>query len=106
MDDLRQILQDKRDWLASTSGMKRANATLTLYDLNRILKALNYLDLDTCEQYAAALPKIESHLGAMEPRGTNRSQAEVALLLAGRDMQTGGFEKRLDTYAYFAIVNP
>jgi hypothetical protein len=83
MDDLRQRLQDKRDWLASTTGMKRANATLTLADLERILKALKYLD--ACEQASAALPKIEPRmLGAMEPRGTSRSQEEIAKLSAER----------------------
>jgi hypothetical protein len=98
MNDLRQLLQDKRDWLASTSGMKRANATLTLADLERILKALKYLD--ACEQASAALPKIEPRmLGAMEPRGTNRSPAEVARLLAERYRETGGFEKLLHTCA-------
>src|SRR5213083_1263948 len=98
MENLRQLLQDKRDWLASTSGMKRANATLTLADLERILKALKYLDAR--EQASAVLPKVERRiLGAMEPRGTNRSPAEVARLLAERYRETGGFEKLLQTCA-------
>lgn len=75
MNDLRQMLQDKRDWLASTTGAKKAPASLTLPDLDRIISALQQ-----CEN--PALPKIEPRmLGQQEPRGTRRSPDEVRRLL-------------------------
>lgn len=68
MSELLQILQSKRDWLASTTGAKKAPASLTLPDLDRIISALQQ-----CEN--PALPKIEPRLlGQQEPRGTKRSQ--------------------------------
>lgn len=76
MTDLLQILQDKRDWLASTTGAKKAPASLTLSDLDRIISALQH-----CEN--KELPKIEPRmLGQQEPRGTKRSPEEVAKILA------------------------
>lgn len=59
--DLLQRLQDKRDWLKATPGMKHANAPLTLADLEMILNALK--------------PRM---LGSMEPRGTKLSQEDAA----------------------------
>lgn len=75
MNDLRQMLQDKRDWLASTTGAKKAPASLTLSDLDRIISALQQ-----CEN--KELPKIEPRLlGQQEPRGTRRSQEEIRAIL-------------------------
>jgi hypothetical protein len=80
MDDLQQLLQDKRDWLASTTGMKRANATLTLADLERIIGALD--EYKERREMVGVMPRIEPRmLGAMEPRGTKRSPEEIARLL-------------------------
>lgn len=91
MNDLRQMLQDKRDWLASTTGAKKAPASLTLSDLDRIISALQQ-----CEN--PALPKIEPRLlGQQEPRGTRRSQEEIRAILqatygGGNPYNSGGFK--------------
>lgn len=91
MNDLRQMLQDKRDWLASTTGAKKAPASLTLPDLDRIISALQQ-----CENQD--LPKIEPRLlGQQEPRGTRRSQEEIRAILqatygGGKPYNSGGFK--------------
>ena len=91
MNDLRQMLQSKRDWLASTTGAKKAPASLTLSDLDRIISALQQ-----CED--PALPKIEPRmLGQQEPRGTRRSQEEIRAILqatygGGNPYNSGGFK--------------
>lgn len=91
MSDLTQRLQEKRDWLASTTGAKKAPASLTLSDLDRIISALQH-----CEN--PALPKIEPRLlGQQEPRGTRRSQEEIRAILqatygGGNPYNSGGFK--------------
>jgi hypothetical protein len=94
MDDLRQMLQDKKDWLGGTRDAKYATAKLTREQLALLVRLLEPVEA------VGSLPKIEPRmLGAMEPRGTSRSPAEVARLLAERYRETGGFEKVLHTCA-------
>ena len=69
MESLQQMLQDKRDWLTSTTGAKHVSVKLDASQLARIMSALR-----ECENLA--LPKIEPRmLGFMEPRGTKRALA-------------------------------
>ena len=55
MKELIQILQDKRDWLTSTTGAKHVSVKLDASQLARIMSALG-----ECEN--PALPKIESRM--------------------------------------------
>lgn len=69
MESLQQMLQDKYDWLTSTTGAKHVSVKLDASQLARIMSAL-----DTAPM--ANLPKIEPRmLGFMEPRGTKRALA-------------------------------
>lgn len=55
MESLQQMLQDKCDWLTSTTGAKHVSVKLDASQLARIMSALG-----ECEN--PALPKIERDL--------------------------------------------
>lgn len=110
MNDLRQMLQDKRDWLVNTTCARHVNVKLTGEQLEMLVDLLAPV-----EMVGSNLPKIEprmlaqgcsrshphenmSHeceqktlearaakerrtLGQQEPRGTRRSQEEIRAIL-------------------------
>jgi hypothetical protein len=84
------MLQDKRDWLDGTRDAKHAIAKLTREQLALLVRLLEPVEA------VGSLPKIELRmLGAMEPRGTKRSPAEIAKLLAEGYRQTGELRGKL-----------
>ena len=44
MMELRELLQEKRDWLATTPGMKGANLRLTVAELDRLIRGLDAVE--------------------------------------------------------------
>lgn len=76
MNELRQLLQDKYDWLTTTTGAKHVSVKLDASQLSRIMSALR-------EYENPALPKIEPRmLHPQEPRGTRLSPEEVSKALS------------------------
>jgi len=55
MMELRERLQEKRDWLATTPGIKGAYTHLTVAELDRLISGLDAVE-------NPALPKIEPRL--------------------------------------------
>ena len=85
MEDMKDLLQRKHDWLAATPGTVQCYVRLTRELLVAILAAMTP---------PAGLPKIESRmLSPQEPPGTRRSPEEIARLLAERYGQTEEIRK-------------
>jgi len=90
MEDLRNLLQEKYDWVSTTTGAKNVQVKLTCDQLALLVRLLEPVEA------AAALPKIEPRmLSPMEPRGTNRTPQEVAQRLAELYGQTPEMRKNI-----------
>ena len=83
MDELREMLQRKLEWVDSTCDATHANVRLTRGQLDALVRLLEPTEM------VGSLPKIEPRLlSPQEPRGTRRSPEEVRAMLGA--MYNGG----------------
>jgi len=66
MNDLRELLQSKLDWIETTRGQTHVNVKLSGEQLETLCKAVKYLD--ACNQATKALEKAEPDLPKIDPR--------------------------------------